>query len=159
HKTYGASAGRGSKEGDAIMSTPIKGDEGLLMYAPPWARERAQRLSEHEQASNTLSHAADPSPGNSNPHDVNPQNDVHPQDVEMDRPAPSPRASFIGDVAAVEMRRRLSLEPRLVPDPPFREHRRPRSRSSLKRLPLQAALAAIIAFAIVAYTRPGIISQ
>ena len=88
------------------MSTPIKGSQDPLMYAPPWARERAQVGAQQPQATNV------PPAGESF------------EDIEMQLPPARLEGSpFEGDVAIVKLRRRLSLDPDLVPDHPFQSKR------------------------------------
>jgi hypothetical protein len=120
------------------MSAPIKHVEksqDALMYAPPWARERMRAMDLVSQAASALPKAATLG------------------DSTIDwPPAPSKPARFEGDVAIMEMRRRLSLDPNLVPEPPLRMQRRPVTSSLLTRLPLYIGLAAIVAYGFVELT-------
>jgi hypothetical protein len=121
------------------MSAPIKQDENSktnsqdpLLYAPPWAR--AQAACQDLKRSNAPPTAARPDGSKLNwP------------------PPPSKLNRFEGDIAMSEMRRRLSLDPDLVPEPPARMRRGPAALSLLTRLPLYIGLAAVVAYAVVEF--------
>ncbi len=84
------------------MSTPIRSDERIddaLQYAPRWAREGAPE----ESAGQRLSNAPPMAPGVGGPN------------IEL----PPLHAPFEGDLAVKELRRRMSLDPQLVPPPPI----------------------------------------
>ena len=105
------------------MSAPIKQDENskqnsqdALLYAPPWARAQAAR----REPQFTSAPPAAAKPG------------AKLGDSKINwPPAPSKLARFEGDVGMTELRRRLTLEPDLVPEPPLRMQRRPVARLSL----------------------------
>ena len=94
------------------MSAPINNKENSqenykdpLLYAPPWARAQGARqdprLTDSQPTAARLGDSKINWP-----------------------PAPAKLARFEGDVAVKELRHKLSLDPQLVPEPPFRLQRR-----------------------------------
>src|SRR6187399_1063418 len=96
------------------MSAPVRNQTNDLlqtptMYAPPWAREEARAASEEAAdsavaASEEFRRALPPAPLLTEP------------GTRWREPAP-----FDGDLAAVRLRERRSLDPVAVPPPPLRE--------------------------------------
>src|SRR5437016_1244569 len=123
------------------MSAPVKhGDksEEALLYAPPWARERAR-----EGRDPPLTDARLPTAGR-----LPPAGRLADTRIEWS-PEPSKPPAFEGDVAVIELRHRLSVDPRRIPEPPLRMQRGPLAPSSLAKVPLYLGLAAIIAYGMV----------
>jgi hypothetical protein len=99
------------------MSAPVRNqaDDRLLqtptMYAPPWAREEARAASEEAADSALAASEA--------------FRRVLPPAPLLTEPEPRARwrepAPFDGDLAAVRLRERASLDPVAVPPPPLRE--------------------------------------
>src|SRR5262245_30735049 len=120
------------RTGEAIMSVPIRREEGIdspLSYAPRRARHSGSIAPEHFTAPVTTStYGAAPEIGGHN--------------IDLPRPMSFP---FEGDVAIKDLRRRLSLDPRLVPEPPIQRVRKPVVRW-LVWLSFVAVVAAIIVF-------------
>src|SRR5438034_10357492 len=125
------------------MSAPINNKENSkensqenykdpLLYAPPWARAQGARqdprLTDSQPTAARLGDSKINWP-----------------------PAPAKLSRFEGDVAVKELRHKLSLDPQLVPEPPFRLQRRPAARSSLAKLPLYIGLGALVAYAVVEF--------
>jgi hypothetical protein len=135
------------------MSAPIQNDESMSdarLYAPPWARERP--LPAAGQPQNTSSPpvaSADHSKGDSPAQKE--------QAARMPRGGPNlnwaPKApaneAFTGDVAIQALRRRLALEPDVVPAPPI-VMRREAPFPWIARLGFVCLAAGIGAFAITA---------
>jgi hypothetical protein len=151
--------------GEAIMSTPLRDeDEDPRLYAPQWARRSPSVLAEPSSfadaspaaagapaaASRMAPHAPRTAPGAvviappMAPGIGGPNIGLPPQRL---RP-------FEGDVAVKDLRRRLSLDPDLVPQPPYRE-------GSSSGVPLFGRLlfvlvtAAMIAVGVTLITLPG----
>jgi hypothetical protein len=107
------------------MSAPLARDEEIddaFRYAPPWARQQSPRARPVEEAPSTSAddqhsplsrgRAADPDPEPRMATGMGGPNIELPPRMREGTP-------FEGDVAMVELRRRLSLQPELVPDPPI----------------------------------------
>src|SRR5687768_11309153 len=107
------------------MSAPLARDEEIddaFRYAPPWARQQSPRTRPVEEAPSTPAEdqhsplprgrAADPAPEPRMATGMGGPNIELPPRMREGTP-------FEGDVAMVELRRRLSLQPELVPDPPI----------------------------------------
>lgn len=108
------------------MSSPVHHPEDLdaaLMYAPPWARSGAP-------ASATAAVAPVESP---------PMGPT----VENEEP------TFIGDRAMLRLRRRLSLDPEIVPEPPSTIHLGLTVEQIALRLSAVAAFAALVAWGMI----------
>jgi hypothetical protein len=135
----GATQGR---TGEAIMSVPIRREEGIdspLSYAPRRARHSRSVAPEHFTAPVTTStYGAAPRIANAPP--MAPGIGGH--NIDLPRPRSRP---FEGDVAIKDLRRRLSLDPQLVPEPPIPRVRKPVVRW-LVWLSFVAVVAAIIVF-------------
>src|ERR1700728_2239297 len=81
---------------EAIMSSPVHHPQDLdaeLIYAPPWARRVSSIQTEREDL------PAQPPPWTPN--------------------SASEEPTFIGDQQMARLRRRLSLDPEIVPEPPI----------------------------------------
>jgi hypothetical protein len=90
-----------------VMSAPIQRDDGFedaRFYAPPWARRQADAADRPPSA--TAAPVAPPS-----------------ESAEWDTPA-ARSSSFPGDRAMTQLRRRMSLEPEVAPEPPVELQRR-----------------------------------
>jgi hypothetical protein len=110
------------------MSSPIHQPKDLdpaLMYAPPWARDQAQ-----------------PAPSRPAP----------PVEWPPQRRRLDDNRGFSGDRAVLEVKRQLTLNPEMLPEPPAVENDRPGGRIAL-RICGAAGLAALAAWGIV--TLPG----
>lgn len=117
------------------MSSPIRharDRNAALMYAPPWAR-KARRSS--ALAARTLAREA--------ALEVVPE---QPSDLDE-----VPR--FIGDRAMLELQRRLSLDPETVPTPPLALDSGVPVEWLAVRLCAVAAVAALVAWAVVSFSR------
>jgi len=118
------------KAREAIMSSPIhhaKDLDAALAYAPPWARDQASPFAESTHRPVALSQM-------------------------RRRPLDVGRSEFSGDQAMVELQRRLTLNPELVPEPPPESARH--FWPIALRLGAVAGLAAVVAWAVVAL--PGL---
>lgn len=124
------------------MSVPIRREEGIdspLSYAPRRARHSRSVAPEHLTAPVTTStNGAAPRIANAPP--MAPGIGGH--NIDLPRPRSRP---FEGDVAVKDLRRRLSLDPQLVPEPPILRVRKPLVRW-LVWLSSVAVVAAIIVF-------------
>ena len=114
------------------MSAPVKGEEtndDLLMYAPPWLRAGTK---ERAHSPSRLDRSPPMAPGE-NGYNIDP---------------PPERPAFEGDRDIVEFRRRLSLEPEVVPQPP-RSWRRDMRVTPVSWMTFAIGLAAVGAYGIV----------
>jgi hypothetical protein len=114
------------------MSTPIHTEDNIddrLVYAPPWARKSAK--------------VVDKSPASQSSPTIVPEiSDSHIDFV------PEP-PTFEGDVAMIQLRRRLSfLDPDVVPQPPFVGARKA-PWAIIAALSVSVVLAVVIAFGVV----------
>jgi hypothetical protein len=106
------------------MNAPVQRDDSLIsedarLYAPPWARERPLPAAGQPQFTNSppVASADDLSEGTPAPKER----------ARMPRGGPNiswapkapPHEQFTGDVAIQALRRRLTLEPDAVPQPPI----------------------------------------
>jgi len=108
------------------MSSPVhhaKDLDAALMYAPPWAREERQAVP--------LVPAAAPD-----------EELLMPGGIDDDD-------AFSGDLAVLQLQRRLALEPEEVPAPPRRRIRRDRTSGMIARFFGVTGAAALIAWAAV----------
>jgi hypothetical protein len=88
------------------MSAPIQRDDSLddaRFYAPPWARGRPRDADRPPSATSSP---------------------VAPADSAEWGTLPARRSSFPGDQAMTQLRRRVSLEPEVAPEPPIELQRR-----------------------------------
>ncbi len=118
--------------------------DAALMYAPPWARE-----AEPEAESNADTY------DKGDVADVGDMAEMPPEDGEMP-PAEDDAEempSFLGDRAILHLRRRLSLEPEIVPPPPILLEERPSAVRIALRLCAVTAVAALVAWVVVSYSR------
>jgi hypothetical protein len=114
--------------GETIMSSPVHNPKDLddaLMYAPPWARRTAIAASA----------SVDDVPVESAPTRPSVENGGSP---------------FVGDRAMLALRRRLSLDPEIVPEPPIPVSNGLRVDQIALRLAAVAAVAALVAWVVVA---------
>jgi hypothetical protein len=117
------------------MSVPIRREHGTddpLSYAPRWAR-RSPDPSTVTDAPPTMAAGMTRTSGvRSRPPTAPGKTDASKGEPRIDAPAvasrenePLPSSRFEGDVAIKELRRRLSLDPDVVPQPPNRTGRKP----------------------------------
>lgn len=111
--------------------------DAALMYAPPWARD-----SEPEPEPESVAEADDLADADDIA-ETPPEDDGETDDM--------PR--FLGDRAMVDLRRRLSLDPEIVPPPPIRLEERPSVVRIAVRLCAVTAVAALVAWVVVSYSR------
>jgi hypothetical protein len=127
---------------EAIMSVPIRSEDGIdnpLSYSPRRARHSRSVAPEHFAAPLTTStYGAAPRIAKATP--MAPGIGGH--NIDLPRSMSRP---FEGDVAIKDLRRRLSLDPQLDPEPPIQRARKPVLRW-LGWLPFVAIVAAIIVF-------------
>ena len=121
------------------MSAPVRGtesDDKFLQYAPRWIREGA---AGHPPSppQREITNAPPMAPGLGGPN--------------VERPPLPPR--FEGDIAIEALRRRMSLDPQAVPQPPIRL-RRTSHIPWLGRLFAMCMLAALGAFGLTWATSP-----
>ncbi len=103
-----------------------KDADAALMYAPPWAREpEAESNAEADDIAEMPSADGDAD--------------------EM--------PSFLGDRAMLDLQRRLSLDPEIVPPPPIVLEDRPSALRIAVRLCAVTAVAALVAWVVVSYSR------
>jgi hypothetical protein len=158
--------------GEAIMSTPVRDeDDDPRLYAPQWARRSPSVLAEPS----TLAHVPPMSPAAASEAIANVASG--PSRISAHAPLTAPGAvsappmapgvggpnigmppqrlrPFEGDVAVKDLRRRLSLDPELVPEPPYRE----RNSSGMPwfgRLLFVLVTAAMIAVGVTLITLPN----
>lgn len=112
--------------------------DAALMYAPPWARD-----SEPEPEPEPI---AEPDDG------VDAGDMVEMRREEEDA-EPDDTPHFLGDRAMVDLRRRLSLDPEIVPPPPIRLEERTSVVRIAVRLCAVTAVAALVAWVVVSYSR------
>ena len=130
------------------MSAPIHDDfEDRLKYAPPWARQsepdgREPRPPEEAARPRNLD---EPSHLPSAPSTV-------PRAYEREPDGP-PESGFEGDIAIRRLRRRMSLDPQAVPEPPAMTRPRTTPRM-IARLAGVMLLAAVAAFVLVMLAFP-----
>jgi hypothetical protein len=111
--------------------------DAALMYAPPWARD-----SEPEPEPEPIAEADDGADADELA-EMGPEEDAEPDDMPH----------FLGDRAMVDLRRRLSLDPEIVPPPPIRLEERPSVVRIAVRLCAVTAVAALVAWVVVSYSR------
>jgi hypothetical protein len=150
------------------MSSPVHQDKDLdveLMYAPPWAREQAREQAREpaaEQASEQQAGApaAEPPPEPARP-SLMPR-----QPVNLDWPPPGRRLGTIErrreqrddpyavDVAVLQLKRQLTLDPDMVPQPPivYATERRPHL---ALRIAAVVAVAGLIALGVTLASLPA----
>jgi hypothetical protein len=111
--------------------------DAALMYAPPWAR--------------------DPEPEPEPESTAEPDDGADADDLAEIRPDEDGEAddmpNFLGDRAMVDLRRRLSLDPEIVPPPPIMLEERPSVVRIAVRLCAVTAVAALVAWVVVSYSR------
>jgi hypothetical protein len=110
------------------MSSPVHNPKDLddaLMYAPPWARKTTMPASASVDDGSVESPPTRPSVENSG-------------------------SPFVGDRAMLALRRRLSLDPEIVPEPPIPVSNGLRVDQIALRLAAVAAVAALVAWVVVA---------
>jgi hypothetical protein len=136
---------------EAIMNSRAfrpKDVDAALMYAPPWAREAEP---EADADPYDMADAGDVA-------EVGDMAEMPPEDSEMP-PAEDDAEempSFLGDRAMLHLRRRLSLEPEIVPPPPILLEERPSVVRIAVRLCAVTAVAALVAWVVVSYSRLGL---
>jgi hypothetical protein len=114
--------------------------DAALMYAPPWARD-----AEPEPEPESIAAADDGAEADDETDDMS---EVPPdEDGEADMPG------FLGDRAMVDLRRRLSLDPEIVPPPPIMLEERQSVVRIAVRLCAVTAVAALVAWVVVSYSR------
>jgi hypothetical protein len=135
---------------EAIMNSRAfrpKDVDAALMYAPPWARE-VEPEPESNADTYDMADAGDVA-------DVGDMDEMPPEDDGMppaeDEAEEMP--SFLGDRAMLHLRRRLSLEPEIVPPPPILLEERPSALRIAVRLCAVTAVAALVAWVVVSYSR------
>ena len=109
------------------MSAPVQRDESFnsddaRLYAPPWARERPLPAAGQPQftSSPPVASADDPTEDSPAPKErTRMPKGVGGPNISWAPKMPSPARPFTGDVAIQALRRRLSLEPDVVPQPPI----------------------------------------
>jgi hypothetical protein len=111
--------------------------DAALMYAPPWARE-AEPEPEPDPEPELAAEADDMA-------ELPPEDEVAEDADEMPR--------FLGDRAMLDLRRRLSLDPEVVPPPPIVLDERPSVVRIAVRLCAVTAVAALVAWVVVSYSR------
>lgn len=121
------------------MSAPVRSDDErgrqtATMYAPPWARDGSARDTVTQAAENALEASAKFRSA------LPPASQVNRRSRWRDRP-------FEGDLAAVRLRERPTLDPVAVPEPPARE--RGGSLGLMARVVGAVGLAALAAFFMV----------
>jgi hypothetical protein len=158
------------------MSTPIRNPDGVndpMSYAPRWARHSppvvpelparapaAQRkITAPKIMAPKFAHAPPTAPGGTDASSAAPGFiDAPPMAPGIGGPnihqPPHPPAPFAGDVAIKDLRRRLSLDPDLVPQPPIHA-RRESVIPWIARLSFVLILAATVAFGITLMTLPN----
>ncbi len=117
--------------------------DAALMYAPPWAREVEPEV-EAESNADTYDMA-----------DVGDMAEMPLEDGKMPpaEDGAEEMPSFLGDRAMLHLRRRLSLEPEIVPPPPILLEERPSAVRIALRLCAVTAVAALVAWVVVSYSR------
>jgi hypothetical protein len=106
------------------MSAPVQRDETFdsndaRLYAPPWARERPLPAAGQPQYTSSPPVAsADDTTDDSPPQKARMPRGVGGPNISW-APKMPPHETFTGDVAIQALRRRLSLEPDAVPQPPI----------------------------------------
>jgi hypothetical protein len=128
---------------EAIMNSRAfrpKDVDAALMYAPPWARD-AEPDPEPEPEPESSEDSDDTA-------EMPPTEDYA---DEGDEAAEMP--SFLGDRAMLDLRRRLSLNPEVVPPPPILLEDRPSVVRIAVRLCAVTAVAAFVAWVVVSYSR------
>jgi len=109
--------------------------DAALMYAPPWAREAEPEPDPEPESAAEADDMAELPPEEEAPEDAD----------EMPR--------FLGDRAMLDLRRRLSLDPEVVPPPPIVLEERPSAVRIAVRLCAVTAVAALVAWVVVSYSR------
>ncbi len=109
--------------------------DAALMYAPPWARDAEPQPE------------PDPEPAA----EADDMAEMPPEDDAADDADETP--SFLGDRAMLDLRRRLSLNPEVVPPPPIVLEERPSVVRIAVRLCAVTAVAALVAWVVVSYSR------
>ena len=112
--------------GRPVMSAPVQRDDSLnsddaRLYAPPWARERPLPAAGQPQftSSPPVASADDPTEESSAPKErTRMPKGVGGPNISW-APKGPPQEAFTGDVAIQALRRRLTLEPDVVPQPPI----------------------------------------
>jgi hypothetical protein len=112
--------------------------DAALMYAPPWARD-----SEPEPEPESITEPDDNADAGDMVELRREEEDAEPDDMPH----------FLGDRAMVDLRRRLSLDPEIVPPPPIRLEERPSVVRIAVRLCAVTAVAALVAWVVVSYSR------
>ena len=136
------------------MSAPVQRDEAFVsndarLYAPPWARERPLPAAGQPQYTNSPPVAsADDTTDDSSPQKARMPRGVGGPNISW-APKMPPNESFTGDVAIQALRRRLSLEPDAVPQPPIVVRRDPPF-PWIARLGFVCLAAGVAAFGITA---------
>jgi hypothetical protein len=113
--------------------------DAALMYAPPWARE-AEPAPEPE-----------PDPEPELVAEADDMAELPPEEEAPEDADEMPR--FLGDRAMLDLRRRLSLDPEVVPPPPIVLEERPSAVRIAVRLCAVTAVAALVAWVVVSYSR------
>jgi hypothetical protein len=118
------------------MSAPLVGDEeieGAFRYAPPWARGPQRSRPDDEPPAlpddeRTRPPRTPPAPPQSSPRMAT---GLGGPNIELPKKLRE-GATFGGDLAMVELRRRLSLQPDVVPEPPIWIRSEPPSRRIMR---------------------------
>lgn len=113
--------------------------DAALMYAPPWARDPEPEPEPEPESTAETDDLAD-------------ADDLAEMGPEEDGEADN-MPSFLGDRAMVDLRRRLSLDPEIVPPPPIMLEERPSVVRIAVRLCAVTAVAALVAWVVVSYSR------
>jgi hypothetical protein len=130
---------------EAIMNSRAfrpKDVDAALMYAPPWARQ-AEPDSEPEPEPEPEPYA-----------DSDEAAEMPPPEDDADETGETP--TFLGDRAMLDLRRRLSLDPEVVPPPPIMLEERTSAVRIAMRLCAVTAVAALVAWVVVSYSRLGL---
>jgi hypothetical protein len=113
--------------------------DAALMYAPPWARDPEPEPEPEPESTAEADDIADAD----DLAEMGPEEDGEADDTP----------SFLGDRAMVDLRRRLSLDPEIVPPPPILLEERPSMVRIAARLCAVTAVAALVAWVVVSYSR------
>lgn len=118
--------------------------DAALMYAPRWARD-AEPEPEAEREEELNTDADDAADAGDRAEMAPPEDDAAADADEM--------PSFLGDRAMLDLQRRLSLDPEIVPPPPIVLEDRPSALRIAVRLCAVTAVAALVAWVVVSYSR------
>lgn len=115
--------------------------DAALMYAPPWARDAEPEPEPEPEAELEA-----------DPYDRADEDEMAEMPPEEDGDADE-MPTFLGDRAMLDLRRRLSLNPEVVPPPPIMLEERPSVLRIAVRLCAVTAVAALVAWVVVSYSR------